>query len=331
MAKRFMAFLAGGLLAAAAHAGYDEGIKAFEAKDYATALTEMRKGAQAKDPRAYLLLGVMSRDGLGMAADPQQSFVWFIEATRSHVTAAYPRVAWALIQGSGIPRNPQHALEFARFAARQGDAESLFLVYFILNDNELAWRDEKGVADMAKYNRLAARPLQERKLDMEAYDSLYLAAEMKQPMAVKMLASSLGGVLGDGNRARMSRLIKAIPAPLNPGIAVFDQVSHAMDKTGRSYASPQLFADTLNSTTATASARLCAGARLVSMDILETPHDAVYLPSSLPGYEHAYLMSGHWREKWIFNGCGKTLALEVNFNADGLGGATFSAGEIAGG
>src|ERR1700739_645629 len=110
-----------------------------------------------------------------------------------------------------------------------------------------------------------------------------------------------------------------------------------MERLGQSYATPQLFADTLRSQEMTAALKACgmqqaaAGKAVgVATAITTPPHDPVYLPSAVAGFEHAYLIAGQWREEWTFQACGKTVLLQIAFSADGLGGATMTSSMRAG-
>ncbi|MCC7411682.1 MAG: Vps62-related protein [Gammaproteobacteria bacterium] len=65
------------LLANGANATVEAGRKAFEARDYATALREWTGAAQSGDPKALNGLGLLFESGLGVSADPVTAHVLY--------------------------------------------------------------------------------------------------------------------------------------------------------------------------------------------------------------------------------------------------------------
>ncbi len=61
-----------------AAAGYDSALAAFEAGAYDEALREFERLARHGDDRARYHLGLMLKDGNGVAADPAVALVWFL-------------------------------------------------------------------------------------------------------------------------------------------------------------------------------------------------------------------------------------------------------------
>jgi len=319
-------------------AGFEEGYKALQAKDYRTALIEARKGADAKDPRTYFLLGTIYQHGLGVAANKTEAFSWYEKAGKAGVHGAFAKLAEAYSRGEGVAKDRDMALSFARFSAKIGDPEGYFLVYLYLHNDNLSYLDSNGRADEKKYRKLASRPLSERTIDTDALDSLYISTDKGYPLAIGMLATAMGGRLGDGNRKRMSELLQKIPNQKIPGLEGYAKISAHMDSLGESYATPQLFMDAQVTTMLGAMIKGCGlnrekasrnSPKLVATRISRPLADVVYLPSNVPGYERSYLISGNWEEEWKYEVCDKSVSVNVRFAADGLGGASFLSEQTA--
>ena len=55
----------------------------------------------------------------------------------------------------------------------------------------------------------------------------------------------------------------------------------------------------------------------------EPVSNAEYLPITKPPLAGTYLLRGNWIEFWTFTGCRQTVALRMEFTADGWSGAHF--------
>src|SRR5215475_3187607 len=70
-------------------ADYNDGITAYENRDYAAAQRELQPLADRGDPRAQRLVGLMYRDGLGVRKDLIRAYMWFdLAAQRNQYGAA---------------------------------------------------------------------------------------------------------------------------------------------------------------------------------------------------------------------------------------------------
>jgi TPR repeat protein len=315
----------------AASAGVEDSLKAFQAQDFPAALAEARKAANAHDPRAYFIMGILYESGSGVQADPKQAFAWYEKAAKGGVTGAQSKLAWAYVHGDGTARNLDIALAHARLSAAAGDPEGMFLVYLALSASPLRTIGDNGRPDEEKYKALAARPAAQRSLDTEARDALYRSAQKGFPLAVVTLATSLGATLGDGNRKKMLTLVETVPSHRVPALKNYESTGRHMETLGDSYATPQLFADAQGPQMTAAAVKACGlnptreqlaePSSLVSTSISKPLSDAVYLPSHVSGFERAYLIAGTWEEEWRYKACGNTASVIVKFKADGLGGA----------
>src|SRR6185312_3862010 len=73
-------------------ADYNDGITAYENRDYTTAQRELQPLADRGDPRAQRLVGLLYRDGLGVRKDQIRAYMWFdLAAQRNQYGAAQLR------------------------------------------------------------------------------------------------------------------------------------------------------------------------------------------------------------------------------------------------
>ena len=69
--------IASGAFPSTVFAGVKEGVAAYEAKDYATALTELQALAEQGDAKAQAYLGLMYAFGNGVPLDYAQALKWY--------------------------------------------------------------------------------------------------------------------------------------------------------------------------------------------------------------------------------------------------------------
>ena len=108
------------VLSAAAHAGLDEGVAAYNRGDYPTALSEFRPLAEKGDTSAQNRLGHMYMQGQGVARDTAAAIaLWRKAADAGHATAQFNlSVAYGI--GAGVPRDAAEAERWLRKSAGQG-------------------------------------------------------------------------------------------------------------------------------------------------------------------------------------------------------------------
>ncbi|MEN6586658.1 MAG: tetratricopeptide repeat protein [Sulfuricella sp.] len=317
-----------------AFAGFEDALAAYRGKDYPRAIADARQAAATGDARASFLLGAMYQGGLGVAASPAEAVAWYEKAAQGGVLGAFSRLAQIYARGDGVPRNPEKALAYARQSAQSGDPEGMFFLHVILKSGSLGYIDASGKADQAKYRQLSARPLSERGMDVEAQDALYRSSEKGYPYAVLTLALAFGGTVGDNNREHMLALAGKIPQHTHKALQNYEKLARLINGLGQSLTSPQLFFDAQGPQMLAAMLKTCglqeskegtraAPPELTAIAIAKPLSGATYLPSKVPGYEHAYLVTGEWEEDWTYRGCDRTGTVRVKFSADGLGGARF--------
>ncbi len=283
------------LAAACAHADYDRGMAAAKQGNAAVAFQELRQSAEQGDARAYVPLAVHYLRGLGTRRDLRAAQSW------------------------------------AAKAAATGDAEGQFLVYeAIISQPELNFVDAKGTVDRAKYKALAARPITAREDEMTAYDMLGAAAAQNHQEAMLALAGYFADNVGEGNRKRaivlLDRLqnLPGVYAGLRKGLG-------ELDALGSTLVTLRLRDEALPAAIEVARAgaaekdpskKGCTDVKPVRAQRLGPLTKVVWLPLAAEDMRQSYLMSGEWREAWVFDVCGIESPVRVNFTADGLGSAT---------
>jgi uncharacterized protein len=113
------------VLATPAHAGFDQAAAAFEKRDYATALKELKPLADKGDARSQYAMGVMAENGFGMPKDLAQAANWYRKAAEQGNTDAQFNLGAMYEHGVGMPVNYAQAARWYRPAAESGDIDAL--------------------------------------------------------------------------------------------------------------------------------------------------------------------------------------------------------------
>ena len=101
---------------------YDEGIAAFHAGNFATALSQWRPLAKQGHAKAQYRLGIMYEYGRGLGQNDVEALKWYRKAAEQGVAVAQYRLAVLHDNGWGIARNDAEAVRWYRKAAEQGHA-----------------------------------------------------------------------------------------------------------------------------------------------------------------------------------------------------------------
>jgi uncharacterized protein len=109
--------------------------EAIEKKDYATAFLWARKSAEQGNIRAQVGVGMMYRDGVGVARDPAQAFAWFHKAADQGNADAQLSTAAMYANGMGVAEDDAQANIWYRKAAEQGNPNA---------EGALGWRYYSG-------------------------------------------------------------------------------------------------------------------------------------------------------------------------------------------
>lgn len=129
------------LAAGASWAGQQQGIEAYNKKDYATAFKEFRPLAQAGDAQAQMLMGLMYDNGLGTARNATEAFHWYKQAADQGVARAQFNVGQLYEAGDGVARDDAEALRWFAKAADNGFAEAQYRYGLALSEDRLLPRD----------------------------------------------------------------------------------------------------------------------------------------------------------------------------------------------
>ena len=109
---------------ATASADYQEGLDAYDAGDYATAMKEWRPLAEQGNANAQYNLGVMYANGNGVPQDDVEAVKWYrLAADQGDADAQY-NLGVMYANGTGVPQDDVEAYKWWNLAAAQGDADA---------------------------------------------------------------------------------------------------------------------------------------------------------------------------------------------------------------
>lgn len=121
MKSRIPALVLAVFLNGAAHAGFDEGMSAYQTGDYARAFKEWQPLAAQGEARAQYQLGLMYGAGQGVAHDDAQALEWTRKAAQQGNAQAQFTLAMMYANGLGVSKDAVQALAWMRKAAQQGE------------------------------------------------------------------------------------------------------------------------------------------------------------------------------------------------------------------
>jgi len=114
------------LIFTAALAGdFEDGVAAYEQKDYATALTKFRSAAQQGYKEAQYNLGVMYSKGQGVAQDYKEAVRWYQLAAKQGFAEAQHNLGRMYGLGQGVLQDYTRAHMWLNIAAIAGDKDSV--------------------------------------------------------------------------------------------------------------------------------------------------------------------------------------------------------------
>ena len=127
---------------------------AFEKRNYAGALRQLRPLAENGYASAQRFLGLLYYEGLGVIQDYDEALKWTRLAADQGDAKAQGNLGWAYYQGIGVAPNYEEALKWNRLAAEQGDAggqSNLGVIYLdgqaVTQDYDEAFKWFKLAAD----------------------------------------------------------------------------------------------------------------------------------------------------------------------------------------
>lgn len=108
------------LFTSPAHAGFDEGLKAYNKKDYATAMQEWQEAAAKGETLSENNIGVLYDKGLGVPQDDAKAFEWYTRAANHGVAVAQFTLGNKYDLALGVAQDYKQAIEWYIKAAEQG-------------------------------------------------------------------------------------------------------------------------------------------------------------------------------------------------------------------
>jgi TPR repeat protein len=120
---RCLWFFLTGIFAVSALAGpLEDGMVAYQEKDYLKAIQLWRPLAQAGNAEAQYRLGVMYAEGRGVAPNDAEAALWFERAAEQGEPMAQYNIGASYAEGSGVHKDMATAAKWFRRAADQGVA-----------------------------------------------------------------------------------------------------------------------------------------------------------------------------------------------------------------
>lgn len=135
-------------------AGFDEGLAAYNKKDYATALRELRPLATQGNASAQRNLGMMYAHGQGVPQDDKEAMKWYRLAAAQGHAPAQMNLGFMYDYGQVVPQDHKEAVKWYRLAAEQGYAAAQMWLGFMYSNG--LGGDPRDYKEAVKWFRLAA-------------------------------------------------------------------------------------------------------------------------------------------------------------------------------
>ena len=103
---------------------FDAGLRAYDAGDFATALSEWMLLADQGNARAQYNLALMYEDGTGVPQDYAAALKWYRLAAGQGEALAQVNLALMYANGTGVPQDYSETVKWLRLAADQGHADA---------------------------------------------------------------------------------------------------------------------------------------------------------------------------------------------------------------
>ena len=138
---------------------FDRGVRAYESRDFATALKEWTASAELGNAIAKNNLGAMYAKGEGVVQDYKKAARWYRLSALNLDKHGQYNLSLLLAEGQGIAQDYKEALRLMRMSAAQGlaDAQAALGVFYakghgVIQDNVLAhmWFNIGGSNGSAK-------------------------------------------------------------------------------------------------------------------------------------------------------------------------------------
>jgi alpha/beta superfamily hydrolase len=192
-------------------AGIDEGLAAYERKDYAQALTEFRQAAVEGSTPSQNYLGVMYKHGEGVAQDYKQAMAWFRKAAEKSDSWAQHNLGVMYARGEGVAQDYKQAKVWYRKAAEQGHAWSQNNLGVIYADGQAVAQDYKEA--VAWFRKAAEQGLAtaQANLGLRYENGQGVAQDYKQAVVWYRKAADQGDAKAQNNLAVMYEYSQGVP------------------------------------------------------------------------------------------------------------------------
>ena len=141
------------IIAPLAWGDYQDGRKAYNRGDYATALKELRPLAEQGHAGAQYFIGYMYYKGQGVEQDGEEAAMWFRKAAEQGDLKAQYLLGYMYYKGQGIGQDKEEAVKWLRKAAEQDHAKAQFYLALMYFSGEGMQQDNK---EAVKWHRKAA-------------------------------------------------------------------------------------------------------------------------------------------------------------------------------
>ena len=117
-------------------ADLDKGWAAYNAGDFATALTEWKPLAEQGHAMAQHNLGVMYRKGRGVVEDDKEAVKWYRLAAEQGHAMAQSNLGAMYSNGQGVIKDDKEAVKWLRLAAERGEAMAQYNLGFMYGNGQ---------------------------------------------------------------------------------------------------------------------------------------------------------------------------------------------------
>jgi len=120
---------------------YQDGLKAFQKRDYNTALSHWMPLAEAGNAAAQFNIARMFDSGIGVTEDDEKAAIWYGRAAEAGFAPASRELGRAYIDGEGVTVDHARGIELLEGAAIAGDAEAKFALGMLYREGDVVQKD----------------------------------------------------------------------------------------------------------------------------------------------------------------------------------------------
>jgi TPR repeat protein len=320
------------LLPLSARADFDSAVQAYQRQQYDIAYKEFSQLAAQGDNHAKSYEAMMTLRGQGTKVNVEVGAQLARECAAGGEPTCYAMFAQLNLPGHGLQVNLPQARLWTRKAIAGGDLRAGFLLWQAYQLDPANQYLVNGQVDRQRYQQLGRRSVAQRAEQSEAIDALAAAAASGYDPARLSLAALLIEKNGASSMHQVGVLLADLP-DLPANFQKYRALAQQTEALGPTRASPTLIATALPavnaalvkdaSRTSKTSASACKDFRLLAISNVSTLRNATWLPLKQPLVADSYPLSGTWQEQWQVHFCGSERKLQLRFEADGMGGASY--------